>query len=132
MYKLSYLLDRAYDQLEKVEETKCSAINQPQINRKNKKTYIGNFIEISGQLNRPPDHFKSYIDDELCCSTSIDGIGSLVCQGIFNDIGLHKIIAQYIKKYVQCSECKSINTSLIKKNRISFIDCSKCKSVKAI
>ena len=132
-YTLENLLNRAYDKLGSVvQNSEKIAIDQPSVTRMNRKTFISNFEKLCNQINRDVSHVYLFMTEELRCTTSIDSKGALVCGGNFKDKGICKLFTQYIKKYVQCNECKSFKTNLNKKGKLTFKECLICKSSKSI
>lgn len=132
-YTLEELLDRAYDALgQKKDNSENVKIDAPKVIRMNRKTFIANFEKICIQINRDILHVSRYVTDELCCTTSLDSKGALVCGGNFQDKGVCKILTHYFKTFVQCDECKSLNTEIVKKDKITFKECQVCKSSKAV
>lgn len=126
-YTLESLIDKAYDILN-VPEPKNDQIIGPIIYFQNKKTFFSNFTIICKDINRNTDVIQKYINDELCCVTSIDNKGALVMNGKFTIVQVRKCITSYIEAYIDCKQCKSRNTEIVKENRINYIKCKNCTS----
>lgn len=132
-YTLDQLLDRAYTDLEaKRTMTSKLSIPPPEVGCVNKRTIVGNFSTICGKINRSEVDVQTFFNDELSCKSSIDAKGELILGGIFRQKGIENIISSYIKQYVMCKECKSMNTEHIKEDRILFMKCNTCLAKKAI
>lgn len=123
-YPLEQLIDNAYSQLN-VSATDTQIMN-PIIYFKNKKTFFSNFTVICNKFNRSPETLQKYINDELSCVTSIDNKGTLLMSGRFTLVQLRGCIISYVNSFVNCKQCKSRNTNLIKENRINYIKCDSC------
>jgi len=132
-YTLDELLNRAYTELEakKVLTNKLS-IPPPEVGCVNKRTIVGNFSTICTKINRSTSEVQSFFNDELSCKSSIDAKGELILGGIFRQKGIENILSSYIKQYVQCKECKAMNTEHVKEDRILFIKCNICLAKKAL
>lgn len=134
-YELDFLLKRAYSEIENIQQKNKSdklLLSRPEVTFANKRTFIKNFKDLSQRLNRKDLEIKAFFDAELNAPSSIDGNGMLVIQGRFRQNGIQKVLTNYIKQYLLCSECKSTDTEIIKENRITFMQCKKCRSKKAI
>jgi len=132
-YKIDYLIDKFYEEYNHISQSdqKISLV-KPSVILQNKRTCISNFNEVCHKMNRPLEHVKSYFDDELSVTSSINANDSLIIVGIFQENKIISILKQYIEKYLICSQCKSCNTEIIKENRLHFVKCNKCFSKKSI
>lgn len=132
-YKLSYLMDRVYQQLEdsKPEKTRLKLV-KPVVNKMNKKTFFENFVTTCQSINRNVIDVQRFFEAELATSTSVSGDNKLVIQGMFKPKDVCTILINFIQSHVICKECKSHQTELIKEKRISYIKCNVCMSQKAI
>ena len=131
-YNTKFLVDRLYIELGKFSgPNKKLVLEKPEISSANKKTFIGNFKAICTKLNRKSEDVREYFEKELCTTVNLNSEGALVITGIYKQVGVMKVLQEYIKKYVTCKECSSCDTEIIKENRIVFLKCSKCLSKKA-
>lgn len=132
LYTTEYLVERLYTELKNhTNANKKLMLNKPDIKSANKRTFITNFKDICGRLNRNIDDVKNHFEKELCTTVTINQDGGLVITGVFKQAGVMKVLDTYIKDYVTCKECKSCDTVIVKENRITFLKCNKCLSKKA-
>ena len=125
------LVNRFYDKLEEQtdkEDRKQKGIKQPDINSKDRKTFIHNFTDVCASMNRDPIVVSSWIAKELCIDTSISMSGTLIMHGTYIKKYTEDKITKYIKENVQCKMCKALHTDINKRDRITYIDCHKCKA----
>ena len=125
------MLDQIYSQLEEDNSEKI-IIPKPIIETSTTNTYWKNIKKILQTIKRPPDHFLSYINTELAetnwkTQSKSDG---LVIIGKFKVDKITKLLRNYILKYVTCSTCKSMNTTITKDKQLRTykLTCSKCLS----
>lgn len=132
-YSTDKLMDRLYDQLaeHRIRNAKLT-VCRPKVSSANRRTFVQNFDTMCEKLNRPVLDVRKFFEAELNAVTTIDGNGNLVITGFFKQNGIEKILSNYIKQYILCSECKSADTTIFKENRITFIKCGRCLSKKAI
>ena len=133
-YSIDHLVDRLYDELDSQEKESKSKLSlpAPEVTSANKKTFIKNFTGICSKINRKDDDVKAFFEEELKASCSIDANGMLIIQGLFRELGIKKILSNYVKSFVLCKECASGATEIIKENRITFMNCKSCLSKKAL
>jgi translation initiation factor 2 subunit 2 len=131
-YTYETLLDRAYQQIEELAKPKQIKIKPPIIERKGKKTYWANFIEICESIHRETEHIKLFLFTELGCGGSVDIIGGLNIEGKFLQNQIESVLKKYINEYIICNTCRSSNTQFIKDDRITLLQCGQCKSQKKI
>ncbi|KAI5172041.1 translation initiation factor 2 subunit 2 [Nematocida sp. LUAm3] len=91
-----------------------------------------NITEICTILSRDVSHLKQYIEVELSANCSIDGENRLVLKGIFPEAQLQKIIRNYIKQYVTCGICGSLETILEKEEKLLFKKCLTCNASQSV
>lgn len=136
-YPYKILLIRLYDNFEDKgkQEIKKTTIKIPITHRLgSKKTGWTNFKECCNCLNRDTCHLQTFITNELSTECNIDGNGYLVVKGLYNQKNIELVLRKYIISYVQCSLCKSLETSIRKDSvtRLSFLDCNSCKSNRSL
>lgn len=108
-------------------------IPEPQVERDgNKKTLFSNIKLIADAIHRPVDHVILFMFTELGTSGSVDGTQRLVIKGRFQAKQIEGVLRRYIKEYVSCKTCKSVNTRLTKENRLYFLDCNSCGSRRSV
>jgi translation initiation factor 2 subunit 2 len=134
-YTTDELIERLYEDLDSRNSAKTNQkliMERPILVPQNRKSCFTNFRSVCKNMFRDELDVKRYIDEELCCSSSIDSNGVMVIDGKFRSKNLEKPIINYLNTYVICRECGSNKTELIKKDRIQFLKCKKCLSEKAI
>jgi len=96
------------------------------------RTAWANFPAICLALRRPPDHVMAFFLAEVNSTGAVDGNGRLVFRGRLEQKHVEKIVKGYVKEYVTCHTCKSLETQLEKENRLTFMKCSKCGSKRSV
>jgi translation initiation factor 2 subunit 2 len=108
-------------------------IPPPSVGREgNKKTMFANVKEIAERMHRPTEHIIQFLFAELGTSGSVDGSNRLIIKGRFQQKQIETVLRRYIMEYVSCKTCKSVNTKLVKENRLVFLDCSSCGSRRSV
>lgn len=127
------MLDNVYCELEsKTVQSHKLVLPVPTIIINGSNTHWTNVKKILILINRPPEHFVEYFNHQI---GSTNWISSSKSDGLII-VGKHKIkqitqhTHEYIKKYVICTSCSSIDT-VMEKNKLlrSYnIKCCKCNS----
>ena len=133
-YELDFLIERAYTELNnRTNKKKKLLLTRPNVKFENKKTIVSNYSTICSKLKRDELEVKQFLDEELGkVISSINSDGMLIITGSFKQAGIIKTLESYINQYVRCTECKSLETEILKQNRITFMECKKCNSKKCI
>lgn len=100
-----------------------------------KKTIWSNFRNICKELNSSEEQISSFYAKEYSTTMSINQDGHLLIKGRYSDIVIGNTLKKYIKTFLQCSACKTINTTIEKKpNKLTYLVChnDKCKCEKVI
>lgn len=100
-----------------------------------KKTIWSNFRNICNEIKSSENQVSNFFAKEYSTTLSINQEGHLLIKGRYSDIMIGSTLKKYIKTFLQCSACKSINTSIEKKiNKLTFLVChnEKCKCEKVI
>lgn len=102
----------------------------PQIQKKNRKTFIFNFDAFCSSVKRDRQHIKVYLESELSVKTSITEAGMLIIDKMFDPKRVEYILEQYVCIYIMCKEprCKSLCTIFVKNDRINYLTCEICNS----
>jgi Translation initiation factor 2, beta subunit (eIF-2beta)/eIF-5 N-terminal domain len=129
-YDVDFLVDRFHIQYTEITGLSDSGksktiIKRPEIDIKNKKTFINNFTAICENMNRDVEVVADYIKNELQVKVSISKNG-LVIHATYKKDAIFNVIKSYLTKYVQCSLCKSDNTVIKKIKRITYLICGNC------
>ena len=130
-YDVDYLLERLYFKLGSVSKSKI-VLARPDVTVVNKKSNFINFRLVCKQLSREELDVQKYFEKESSMSVSISGEGVLVIHGIFRGPKIEQLLRNYITEFVQCSMCKSLETNLIKKNKLTILNCTKCHADRAL
>lgn len=106
----------------------------PQIEKKNRKTFIFNYDAFCTSVRRDRQNIKTYLESELSVESSITEAGMLIIDKVFDPKRISEILEQYIKEFISCREvkCRSNNTHVVKEDRINFLICESCRSKFAI
>lgn len=91
-----------------------------------------NITEICERLSRDIAHLKQYLEVELSVTSSVDGEGRLVIKGVFPEAQVQKMIRNYIKQYVTCGVCSSLNTAMEKEGKLLFKRCVTCGATQSV
>lgn len=132
----SEMLNRAFNLMhhQHPDNERISKIALPSlsITRKAKKTIFTNFVPVCEIMKRDVEHVKQYICTEMNTDASVDGNGGLIISGRLQQTQIEKLILQYVRTYVQCPVCGSMDTKLEKTNRILFIICNQCTASRSV
>jgi len=90
-----------------------------------KRTIILNFKEIAERLNRDPAHIAKFFLKELAVPGHIEGDQFVIYAERSQKI-LEAVYERYIKFYVVCPVCNSIDTILERQGRIYLLKCTAC------
>lgn len=91
-----------------------------------------NITEICTRIGRDVAHLKQFIEVELSVNCSVDGDGRLVIKGIFPEVQIQKIVRNYIKQYVSCGVCGSLETVLEREDKLLFKKCQSCSASQSV
>ncbi len=100
-----------------------------------KKTIWSNFRSICKELKSEEEQVANFFAKEYSATLSINQEGHLLIKGRYNDIIIGSTLKKYIKTYLQCAACKTINTIVERKqNKLTYLVCrnEKCKLEKVI
>jgi translation initiation factor 2 subunit 2 len=134
-----YLLENIYDTINKNSNLSCNSeikVAKPEAYFDvTKKTIWTNFRYICKELKSNEEHVANYISKEHRVDLSINKEGQLLIKGRFSDLKIGSTLKNYIKNYLQCIACKTLNTSIEKKpNKLTYLICNNqnCKFEKVI
>lgn len=127
-YKLDYLLNRIYSNLNSINNKTKINLPKLQVTIENKKTFFSNYKKICEELNRNDNDLIKFIQKELVVNTSINGNEELVIDGVYREKQIEKILLNYIENFVKCKMCKCLQTTIMRENRNQILVCSKCKA----
>mgnify|MGYP001773268482 CR=1 FL=1 len=89
-------------------------------------TIIRNFSEYCDRIRRDNKICMRYLLKELGAPGSINENGQLVIQGKFASAVVSALMDRFLRSYVQCSTCKSLDTVLKIDKKIWYISCLAC------
>jgi translation initiation factor 2 subunit 2 len=100
---------------------------EPQIIRVGTQTIVKNFREISQRLKRDPDLVARYLMKELASAGSYEvGSGQLVLNVKVSSKVLRQLLDIFVKNYVRCPTCGSIDTHIEKRGKVWVLVCEAC------
>lgn len=112
---------------------KRTVLKPPQVLREGtKKTVFVNFVDLCKAMHRQEDHVMQYLLVELGTTGSLDGQKRLICKGRFMPKVFEGILRRYVNEYCLCSMCKSTDTVLSKKDRLTFVSCNSCGATRSV
>jgi translation initiation factor 2 subunit 2 len=124
-YNVDDLLDRVYSSISI--DKKRTKIVQPIFAKKDRKSYIHNFMDVCKSINRDPEEVRRYLSRELNMETSFKENNSLKINAIVrNGSTIDKIIYKYVVDYVQCKSCTSCKTETQRVDRLTYLVCKTC------
>lgn len=133
------LLDEIYDTISENNQlfgNTNTNVSKPDIKYENRKTFWYNYGKNCSQLNRSTQQIKLFFEKELAVETSINDKANLILRGKYNFNLIASTFKKYIKNYVQCSSCKSIQTEIVRNsaNRLDYLKClnPKCNTCKVV
>jgi len=128
------LVKRLYSMMNQPEGEKQTVKLKPPIvyREGTTRTAWANFPQICAALHRQPEHVMTFFLAEVNSTGAVDGNGRLVFRGRLEQKHVEKIVKGYVKEYVTCHTCKSLETALEKENRLTFMKCSKCGSKRSV
>uniref|UniRef100_A0A7S3AM82 protein-synthesizing GTPase n=1 Tax=Haptolina ericina TaxID=156174 RepID=A0A7S3AM82_9EUKA len=106
----------------------------PEVTKPNSKTAcVVNFGSICTVINRSAEHVAAFVQTELGTTSSLDEQRSLRVQ-YANPKKMEQLIRRYVRDYVVCQACKSLNTSLVRSatSRLQFLQCAACNCERTV
>ena len=89
------------------------------------KTIIKNFVEVSRNLGRDPNHLLKFLQAETGTFGEIEE-QRLILKGQKKAEILNEKLGLYIKEFVLCKECKKPDTEIRKIENVDQIKCKAC------
>ncbi|KAL7718188.1 Translation initiation factor 2 beta subunit [Entamoeba marina] len=131
LYAYDDLLDMIFSQCNISQNNNTKEKELPQVKvvkEGSKRVNWINFSDICRRLHREPEDVKLFVLEELMTTGSVDAKGGFTVRGKYYSSQLENIIYKYVKQYVICKVCDSLDTEFVKENRITFIYCNHCTS----
>lgn len=122
-----YLLNRLYEKVPPKSGTAEYELPEPQILRIGSQTVIRNFREIAMKLKRDPQLVARYLQKELAAAGKYDASsGQLVLNVKVSRRVINQFMQLFLKMYVRCPTCNSIDTRLVRMGRVWLLVCEAC------
>lgn len=121
------LLDRAY-KIVTPKAQRRAEIPKLEVQNLPRRTVVTNLGQIAKRLNRDITHIARFFQKELAAPGMIDG-DSLVISGERSPKVVEAVYERYLKYYVICPVCGSIDTILQREGRIYVMRCTACGAV---
>lgn len=130
LYDDEFLINRILEKLKDLDVKKFK-MSKPEIERKNRGTFVSNFGILCNDLNRDHEMIRYFFEKEFGKKqedVTISDSMILYIRGSYTDLEIANVIRNFANKYVLCleSKCKSGNTELIKEDRIKYMKCKTC------
>jgi len=127
IYDYERLLERLYQKVPPKSGTAEYRIPTPEIMRIGNQTIIRNFREIAMRLKRDPTLVARYLQKELAAAGSYDpNTGQLVLNVKVSRKVIAKFLDLFLKNYVRCPTCGSIDTRLERRGKTWILVCEAC------
>jgi translation initiation factor 2 subunit 2 len=126
------LIDRFYDKLKSLTTATKIGIPVPETKFLNKKLYFINFRDICSKINRDELFVLDYFQKETSAEITISAAGQMIINHMSRHMSTVNILKSFIKKYVQCPQCKSMNSKLEKKLGLYKLECKNCNAVTSV
>lgn len=138
-YVYTFLLNEIYENISDNKELFSNSsinITKPEIKFANLKTCWLNYGLNCSQINRTLQQLHKFLQKEIKVDISINEKQQLILRGKFEYSSIVNHFKKYIKNYVQCSTCKSLNTEISRNtsNRLDYLKClnPKCNTCKVV
>ncbi len=118
------LLERAY-RLVTPKAQRRAELPRVEVENQPRKTFIKNFGQIAKRLNRDVYLMAKFFQKELAVPGTIDG-DVFILHGEKSPKVVEAVYERYIRLYVVCPVCNSIDTTLEKGERIYLLKCLAC------
>lgn len=92
------------------------------------KTNLVNMVDVAKALARPPAYTTKYFGCELGAQSKFDlKTATAIVNGAHDTAKLAGLLENFIKKYVQCYECRNPETEIvITKSQLIILKCAAC------
>lgn len=121
------LLGRVYEKIPPKSGSGVLELPEPQIIRVGTQTIVKNFREIAQKLKREPDLVARYLMKELASAGSYEeGSGQLVLSVKVSGKVLKQVLDMFVKNYVRCPTCGSIDTHIERRGKVWVLVCEAC------
>ena len=130
IYSYDFLLDRIYKMIQSPERSLLK-IPIPELNPAGKRSVWVNFSSFETALNRPLEHLLHFVMEELGVEGTINAEKQALLKSRVARNQIESILRKYIQDFVQCKNCKSFKTTIIKdqSTRLQQLSCESCKAI---
>ena len=120
------LLEQAYKEIKPI-KANSERFEIPKIegHLEGNKTILINIPQIVAYLRRDINHLLKFLLKELASSGKMHG-NQVILQTKIPSAKINEKIADYVKEFVICKECKKPDTELIKQDGFLFVHCLAC------
>ena len=123
------MLDRAYLSIpKKALDHERFEIPRVESNIQGKKTFVKNVTSLLKEMRRDKKHFLKFLTKETGTSVTESGANLLV-NGKIGAIQLNKLIENYFKQFVLCTECKKPDTKILTQQGTKMMKCEACGAI---
>ncbi|MBT4597366.1 MAG: translation initiation factor IF-2 subunit beta [Candidatus Diapherotrites archaeon] len=127
--KYDEMLDRAYLSIpKKALDHERFEIPRVESNIQGKKTFVKNVTSLLKEMRRDKKHFLKFLTKETGTSVTESGANLLV-NGKIGAIQLNKLIENYFKQFVLCTECKKPDTKILTQQGTKMMKCEACGAI---
>ncbi|MCE4624560.1 MAG: translation initiation factor IF-2 subunit beta [Desulfurococcales archaeon] len=127
LYDYEALLERVYKKVPPKSGSADYTIPTPEIIKQGNQTIIRNFREIAMKLKRDPTLVARYLQKELATAGAYrPESGQLVLNVRVSRKVIMKFLELFMKNYVRCPTCGSIDTRLEKRGKTWVLVCEAC------
>ncbi len=106
------MLNEAYENVERTESSERFEIPKIKGHHEGIRTILTNFLQLSVNLRREPEHLMKFLNKELASSGEISG-ERLILSRKLSSKEINEKIGRYVKQFVLCPKCKKPDTELI-------------------
>jgi len=124
------LLDEAYENVERVEESGRFEVLKVQGHHEGVRTVISNFGQVVACLRRSPEHLMKFLSGELASSVEMKG-ERLILSRKLSSKEINEKIERYVKRFVLCPKCGKPDTELEVGTK-TFLRCLACGERKEV
>uniref|UniRef100_A0A6C0HIF1 Translation initiation factor IF2/IF5 domain-containing protein n=1 Tax=viral metagenome TaxID=1070528 RepID=A0A6C0HIF1_9ZZZZ len=127
-YHYQALLGRLYAHMPQQRQQQRKRLpQQPIITKAGKKTHWSNIYHCASSIGRKMEHLQQFVLAELSATGTVNGSYSLIISGRYDQPKIEFIYKKYIAQYVQCENCRGLDSNL-EKDSISSLPTMKCNN----
>jgi translation initiation factor 2 subunit 2 len=131
MESYDQLLNEVYKKIKPLQQSERFEIIGVEGHGEGNKTIVTNLSQIAAHMRRNQDHILKYLLKGLATSGSIKN-NRLILQRKIPSHKINEKLAQYVKEFVLCKECKKPDTEIIKEKGFTFVHCLACGAKHAV